>query len=193
MKIGLTGGIGAGKSVVARILESMGYAVFYSDEEAKHLANNDPEIRRELNALVGEDLFKEGTLNRKLLAEYIFKSPELRAEVNKIIHPRVRDRFADFYKEHEMDGLVFNEAAILFETGAYKNFDRNILVTAPENVRIHRVIERDKVSEIDVRSRLAAQWPDVKKVELADAVIVNDGKKPLIDQIEKTLDQLISS
>lgn len=193
MIIGLTGGIGAGKSVVAKVLESMGYAVFYSDKEAKDLVNQDPEIRRKLNTLVGEDLFESGELNRKRLAELIFQSPELRSKVNSIIHPRVRQQFSDFCGVKGLENLIFNEAAILFETGAYKNFDKNILVVAPEELRIQRVIRRDNIKEDEVRERLSAQWSDEQKGELADYIIVNDEKQPLLRQIENVIDQLISS
>lgn len=193
MKIGLTGGIGAGKSVVARIIESMGYPVFYSDFEAKNLVNKDPIIRKELNSLVGEDLFNNDELNRKRLAELIFNSPDLRASVNRIIHPRVREHFSNFCREKGEDQLIFNEAAILFETGAYKNFDKNVLVTAPEELRIRRVMNRDHVSAQEVRHRLNAQWTDAQKIELADFILVNDEKTPLLRQVEELIDQLTSS
>lgn len=193
MKIGLTGGIGAGKSVVAKVLESMGYAVFYSDKEAKDLVNTDPIIKEQLNQLTGEDLFDTGELDRKRLAELIFQSPELRSDVNNIIHPRVRQHFSDYCEKVGSDKLIFNEAAILFETGAYKNFDRNVLVVAPEYLRIQRVMERDNISEKEVRKRLEAQWPDDQKSNLADIILINDEKTSLLDQIENMLDQLISS
>lgn len=193
MKIGLTGGIGSGKTVVARILESMGYPVFYSDKEAKDLVNSDPVIHIELNELVGEDLFQTGELDRKRLAELIFHSPELRKSVNNIIHPRVRQHFSEYCEKAGANQLVFNEAAILFETGAYRNFDKNILVTAPESMRIQRVMKRDNISETEVRSRLKAQWSDEQKEELADYIIVNDEEMPLLEQVESLIDQLISS
>lgn len=193
MIIGLTGGIGAGKSVVAKILESMGFAIFYSDFEAKELVNNDPVIRRELSELVNEDLYQTGELDRKRLAALIFSSPELRAQVNNIIHPRVRAHFKAYCDAQPKEQLIFNEAAILFETGAYKNFDKNVLVTAPDELRIERVMKRDKVSEQEVLNRINAQWSDAQKRELADHVIVNDEKMPLLDQVERLVDQLISS
>lgn len=193
MIIGLTGGIGAGKSVVAKILESMGFAVFYSDYEAKELVNKDPVIREELSALVKEDLYLTGELDRQRLATLIFGSTELRAQVNNIIHPRVRAHFRNFCEAHAEAQLIFNEAAILFETGVYKNFDSNILVTAPDELRIERVMNRDKVSEKEVRKRMDAQWSDDQKKEFADFVLVNDEKTPLLEQVESVLDQLISS
>ena len=193
MIIGLTGGIGAGKSVVAKILESMGFAIFYSDFEAKELVNNDPVIRRELSELVNEDLYHTGELDRKRLAALIFSSPELRAQVNNIIHPRVRAHFKAYCDAQPKEQLIFNEAAILFETGAYKNFDKNVLVTAPDELRIERVMKRDKVSEQEILNRINAQWSDAQKQQLADHVIVNDEKMPLIDQVERLVDQLISS
>jgi dephospho-CoA kinase len=193
MIIGLTGGIGVGKSVVAKILESMGFAVFYSDFEAKELVNRDEFIRKELSELVNEDLYQTGELDRKRLAALIFGSSQLRAQVNNVIHPRVRAHFKAFCDAQPDQQLIFNEAAILFETGAYNQFDKNVLVTAPDKLRIHRVMKRDSISEQEVHNRINAQWSDDKKRALADFVIVNDEQKPLLDQVEKMVDQLISS
>ncbi len=171
----------------------MGFVVFYSDLEAKMLVNKDPLIRKELTELVKVDLYHAGTLDRKRLASLIFGSPELRAQVNNIIHPRVRAHFKAFCDAQPKEQLIFNEAAILFETGAYKNFDRNVLITAPDQLRIERVMKRDKVSEHEVRNRINAQWSDEKKKELADHIILNDEKTPLLEQVEALVDQLISS
>lgn len=192
-KIGLTGGIGSGKTTIARIIEAMGYPVFYSDLEAKNIVNKDPEVRKELIDLVGTQVYNENELDRAYLAEKIFEDPQLREKVNQIIHPRVRSAFDRFAEQNKSIGLAFNEAAILFETGAYRSFDANVLITAPEELRIARVINRDKVSEEQVRDRMKAQWPDDRKKQLADFIILNDDQTPVLAQVEKMMDQLISS
>ncbi len=193
MIIGLTGGIGAGKSVIGRILESFGFPVYYSDFEAKKLMNTDPIIREELSKLLDEEIYKSGQLDRERLAKIIFSSAGLRDEVNHLIHPRVREHFNFFCEENSMKKLIFNEAAILFETGAYENFDKNILVIAPDELRIKRVMKRDNISAQEVKNRINAQWSDARKKKLADHIIVNDGKTALLDQVKKIVDQLISS
>lgn len=188
MKIGITGGIGAGKTMVCSILENMGFPVYYSDEEAKKIVDSDPEIRRKLIDLLGSKVYSHKGLNRKFLADKIFKDDELREQVNAIIHPQVRSYFK-IWADHQTTSIVFNEAAILFETGAYKNFDRMILITAPEELRIERVMNRDKVSKEEVISRLEKQWKDEQKIPLADFVIINDGQ-PLLEQVVAIIDQL---
>ena len=193
MIIGLTGGIGAGKSVIGRILESFGFPVYYSDFEAKKLMKTDPIIREELSKLLDEEIYKSGQLDRERLAKIIFSSAGLRDEVNHLIHPRVREHFNLFCEENSMKKLIFNEAAILFETGAYENFDKNILVIAPDELRIKRVMKRDNISAQEVKNRINAQWSDARKKKLADHIIVNDGKTALLDQVKKIVDQLISS
>ena len=193
MIIGLTGGIGAGKSVIGRILESFGFPVYYSDFEAKKLMNTDPIIREELSKLLDEEIYKSGQLDRERLAKIIFSSAGLRDEVNHLIHPRVREHFNLFCEENSMKKLIFNEAAILFETGAYENFDKNILVIAPDELRIKRVMKRDNISAQEVKNRINTQWSDARKKKFADHIIVNDGKTALLDQVKKIVDQLISS
>ncbi len=193
MIIGLTGGIGAGKSVIGSILESFGFPVYYSDFEAKKLMNTDLIIREELSKLLDEEIYKSGQLDRERLAKIIFSSAGLRDEVNHLIHPRVREHFNLFCEENSMKKLIFNEAAILFETGAYENFDKNILVIAPDELRIKRVMKRDNISAQEVKNRINAQWSDARKKKLADHIIVNDGKTALLDQVKKIVDQLISS
>jgi dephospho-CoA kinase len=189
IKVGLTGGIGAGKSIVARILESCGYPVFNSDQIAKKLIVTDQNLRNELIAEFGHEVYKGQDLDREYLANIIFRNEDARNTVNALVHPRVRSAFADFYSKTNSK-IVFNEAAILFETGAFRQFDKTILVTAPEELRIRRVIERDKVERSSVEERIKAQWPDEQKAELADYVINNDEIEPLVAQIENILQEL---
>lgn len=188
-KIGITGGIGSGKTVVGRILEAMHYPVYYSDERAKELVDSDPTIRAELIKLVGTEVYLGDKLNRPFLAEKIFKDDAIRLKVNAIIHPQVRKAFAEWAKKQTSE-LVFNEAAILFETGAYKLMDANILVSAPEEIKIKRVMLRDKIAKEVVIERMLNQWTDEQKIPMADFVLMNDDVQPLLKQVENTIIKL---
>lgn len=170
----------------------MGYPVFYSDDAAHELSDSDVVIREQLTEIFGEEVYTEAGLNRPFLAEKIFADETLRQQVNEIIHPRVRAAFNDFCNRQK-SALVFNEAAILIETGAYKNFDAIVLVTAPLEIRISRVENRDKTSRETVKQRMEKQWTDEQKTPYADYVIVNDGKQPLLVQMEELIDHLTSS
>jgi dephospho-CoA kinase len=192
LKIGITGGIGSGKSVVSKLIETIGYPVYNSDNEAKKIINTDTDIRRELIELVGDEVYSDSGLNRDYLAAKIFGNDELREKVNSIIHPRVREGFEEFCSQSN-SALVFNEAAILVETGAYKNFDKILLVTAPEVLRVERVMLRDSFSEEQVKARVQKQMTDSEKLAYADYHVINDESKPLIKQVESIIDQLISS
>lgn len=189
-RIGLTGGIGSGKSYVATILERMGYPVYYSDARAKQLTNEHPEIQQGLIALFGTSIYEEGELNRKLLAEHIFSNDQNRQKVNALIHPIVRADFTDWVNKQKAD-LVFNEAAILFETGASRQFNAMILVTAPVKDRMERVMLRENCTEEEVMSRIRKQWPDAEKRKLTPFVIENNGQMPLLKQIEAVLSDLV--
>lgn len=188
-KVGITGGIGSGKSVVGRILEAMNFPVYYSDEASKELVDTDETIRKELIALLGTEVYQNDKLNRPFLASVIFQNDEMRMKVNQIIHPKVREAFA-IWTNKQRSPIVFNEAAILFETGAFKTMDATILVTAPVDLKVRRVMERDKSSMENVLERMSKQWSDDEKKPLADFVLNNDEVAPLIAQIEKLLEQL---
>jgi dephospho-CoA kinase len=183
--IGLTGGIGAGKSTVARVLQKMGYPVFYSDNEAKLLYDTDPVLKDKLTALLGNELYLSGLFQKNKLAEKLFQNPALKEKVSELVHPAVRKKFENWSLQQKAT-LVFNEAAILFETGAYLNFDATILVVAPIELRKQRVAERDGLPMEQIETRIANQWPDAEKIKLASFVIENDGQA-LLPQIEKII------
>jgi dephospho-CoA kinase len=189
-KIGLTGGIGSGKSTVAKVLQAMRYPVFYSDDSAKNLVEDHPQIREELINLLGTNVYEGGSLNKLFLAQQIFSDDSIREQVNAIIHPKVREAF-QLWSQEQHSELVFNEAAILFESGLYKQLDATILVVAPKNLKIQRVMKRDQLTEQAVLDRMSKQWDDSEKIPLADFVIVNDEKQPLLIQIEKIVNQLL--
>lgn len=191
LRVGLTGGIGAGKSIVAKVLRSMGYPVFDSDSEAKHIMNDDPMMRSELIAIFGDEVYTKDGLNRPFLAQKIFNDESLKDQVNGLVHPAVRAAFEKQASAAD-SGVIFNEAAILFETGANRQFDAMVLVSAPEALRIQRVMARDNASEDAVKARIRNQWSDEKKRELTDFEIVNDQVQPLVMQVEEMLKALLA-
>lgn len=190
IQIGLTGGIGAGKTSVAKVLEHMGYPVFYSDLEAKNLYDAHPILKEQMIALFGKELYQNGHFQKNILAQQLFQNPILKEKVSELVHPLVRAAFQQWASQQHTN-MVFNEAAILFETGAYQQFTATILVVAPEDLRIQRVISRDQLTDQEVRNRINQQWTDAQKKVLTPYVIENDGR-PLLYQIEATLDQINS-
>lgn len=191
--IGLTGGIGAGKSVAAKIFATLGIPIFDSDRAGKDLLEKDTEVRRKVVDIFGDKAYVKGTPDRKYLAGIVFSDPDMREKLNAIIHPSVRRAFRDFADEHASAPYVINEAAILIETGAYEQLDALILVTAPEDVRIERVTKRDGVTAEEVRKRMGAQWPEEKKRGYAQYVIENDGVQALIPAVLKIHRALLGS
>ncbi len=190
IQIGLTGGIGSGKTTVARMFEDLGVAVYNSDKEAKRLMNEDPGIRTAIKTLFGERAYQNNALNRKLLAEKAFTNKELLLALNKIVHPAVRKDFKTWVEQQE-GHYVIQEAAILFENGGYKEFDKMILVTAPKKVRIARIKKRDNITEKAILERMQHQWPAKKKKELAQYVIKNKNLEDTRNQVRKIHNQIL--
>lgn len=189
--IGITGGIGSGKSTVCEIFKLLGVAVFHADEEAKKLQNSDRSIRNQLVELFGSTIYSEaGILDRGALANIIFKDKEALRKVNAIIHPVVKKQFMEWSCLHSNDEYVLYEAAILIESGSAADFYRNILIIADEPNRIQRVMLRDHISEQQVKERIKNQMSDAQKEKIVDYVLYNDNKTLLIPQIIK-LDQKI--
>lgn len=183
IKIGITGGIGSGKSVVSKVLEIMGVPVYISDIESKRITNTDEVIRRELSALVGDAVFVDGELNRPLLASYLFESTENAEKVNTIIHPRVKEDFSRWIDSHAADELVGMESAILIESGFKDVVDYVVMVYAPWEVRVERAMQRDSACREQIVKRINAQMDDEDKRKQSDFVIFNDGETPLIPQV----------
>lgn len=167
----------------------IGYPVYYSDIRAKELMNQNVKIREGLISLLGIEIYKENELDRKVLADKIFSNDELRNKVNELVHPIVRSDFSDWVIKQDSP-IVFNESAILFETGAYQRMDKNTLITSPLELRILRVMKRDNASRNEVEARIAAQMSDSDKIKLADFVVLNDEVHPVIQQIEKILNTI---
>jgi dephospho-CoA kinase len=185
-RIGITGGIGAGKSLVAEIIKAMGYPVYNSDERAKELTESNPKIKEDLIHLFGEEIYQNDKLNKFALAQAIFSDESVREKVNALIHPIVREDF-NLWALAQNNSLVFNESAILFETGSFKNFDAIILVYAPKELRIKRIMKRDNCSENEVLKRMNAQFSDEEKYQLTEFRVLNDEQTPLLEQVEQII------
>ena len=187
--VGLTGGIGSGKSAVLSVFSSQGVPCYKSDSSDKKLMHQDPELINQIKALFGDDLYEGEKLNRGKLAEVVFADKSKLESLNAIVHPRVKEDFQLFLSQQNAD-YVIKEAAILFETGGAEDCDVTILVTAPEDLRIERVMKREKTDVTQIKSRMNHQWNDEKKILLADYVIDNiDWDKTLkkIDEIHQKL------
>jgi dephospho-CoA kinase len=183
LAIGITGGIGSGKSTVCELFKILGIPVFEADLAAKKLINTNSEIKNGLIQLFGSDIYtKDKTINRKMLANFIFNDNLLIGKVNELIHPVVRTEYLNWLKQQKTVYIV-HEAAILFESGFYSMMDYTILVTAPEETRIERVIKRDNVLPETVKRRMEKQWLDEDKRKLASIEFVNDNKNLLIPKI----------
>lgn len=187
--VGITGGIGSGKSVVARILHEMGYPVYSSDQRAKDLMHEDLALVEGLKRLFGEEAYVNRELNRAYIAAQIFKDESKRIAMNNLVHPAVRKDFKEWV-ERQHSQLVFQESALLFETGNYRSFDAVFLVSAPEEIRMKRVKERDHLSDEQVILRFKAQMPEEEKRKLTKYVVDNSGNEFLIPQILKLIKEI---
>lgn len=189
IRIGITGGIGSGKTYVSHLLQNLGIPVYDSDSRAKQLTVTDSAIRKGLIALLGRQVYQDDKLNKELLASYLFATRENADRVNAVIHPAV---FRDFDCWCEQIGAEFVglESAILFESGFDKHTDYICVVSAPLEQRIRRTMERDECDRVSVEARILAQMGEWEREERADCVIVNDGICPLLPQLERMLQEL---
>jgi dephospho-CoA kinase len=191
IQVGLTGGIGSGKTIVSKVFEKLGVPVFNSDEKAKELTATDPEIKEKIILRFGKGIYTAEGLDRKKLASIVFGDPIALAGLNYIVHPAVRRYYELWLEQHSGAPYIIREAAILFETGAYKECDKLITVFAPEDIRIERVMKRDGVSAEDVKKRILNQASDEYRMNLSDFVIFNDGSKLVIPQVLRVDEELI--
>ncbi len=182
-KVGITGGIGSGKTTVCRIFEAIGIPVYYADDKAKILMTESKSLVRRIKQLLGEDAYTStGKLNRAYVADIIFSDQKKLEQLNALVHPAVWED-GEKWNDAQNSPYTLKEAALLFESGGHQLLDAVITVTAPEDIRIERVMRRDGVSKEQVKARMQKQWPERQKKELADYVINNDGKSFLIPQV----------
>lgn len=188
-----TGGIGTGKSYVVRIFSSLGIPAYIADDRAKELYNIDKGLLDKLVEALGDEIVVDGKLQRSVMAHKIFSKKELLMKVNKIVHPRLLEDFYAWRNEQEKKGvnMIIFESAIFLETPIfYPIADKVIVVTAPEDVRIRRIIKRDNIDEKLVRQRINKQWSDEKRLKMADFIIFTDGKRAVLPQILHIIDKV---
>ena len=183
IKVGLTGGIGSGKSFIAEVFVNLGIPVFNSDIKARKISNTNLTIKQDIISHFGKESYHNDSLNRTYIAGMVFEKPELLEKLNSIIHPQLEIEFDKWLSSQNESKYVIKEAAILFETGGYKRMDSNILVIAPVDLRIDRIQKRDNLSVNQIKNRMANQWADERKEELADFIINNDENNLILPQI----------
>ncbi|MFB2118936.1 dephospho-CoA kinase [Parapedobacter sp. 2B3] len=192
VKVGVTGGIGSGKSIVCRIFQTLGIPVFDADSEAKRLMATDAGLVAAIRAEFGDGAYhNDGTVNRGYLADQVFNDAPRLQILNGLVHP-VAIRAGEEWADSQDAPYTIKEAALLFESGSFKLNDYTVLVTAPEAIRLARVVKRDGISPEQVRARMQRQWPDEEKARRADFTIVNDGVQAILPQVLE-LDRLFRS
>lgn len=190
ISIAITGGIGSGKTFVSNLLKERGIPIYNSDDEAKRLMVSDEGIRRDLMALLGEDVYQGDVLNKPLLASYLFADAGNAARINAIVHPRVRADFSRWLSEHQDVEVAGLECAILYEAGFEDTVDKVVMVYAPESLRIERAMKRDNATESQIRARIAAQMDDEEKSRRSDYVIYTDGRFSVEEQLSDLIKHL---
>ncbi|MCB0567645.1 MAG: dephospho-CoA kinase [Phaeodactylibacter sp.] len=184
LKVGITGGIGSGKTTVCKVFEALGIPVYYADWHARQLMVNAPRLVAGVKELFGPDAYLEdGALNRPYIAEKVFNNDKKLQQLNHLVHPAVAEDAGRWHSAQENVPYTLKEAALLFESGNFKQLDKVITVFAPEKLRIQRVMERDQVSRKEVRARMAKQMPEEEKLKRADFVVYNDGSHSLVRQV----------
>lgn len=191
--IGITGGIGGGKTTLSKLLIQHGYLVYNSDIEAARLQNQNSFIKQKLIELFGTEIYNSDGLNRKLLGSIIFEQSDLLVKVTEIVHPIVIQDFKLWVNSNNNQDILFIESAILFESNINVLTDKIIVVTASESIRIQRVIKRDGLNTDQIMARMKHQLPEIEKVNKADFVIFTDDNIPLLGKIEKIIEEIKSS
>ena len=195
LKVGITGGIGSGKTIVCRVFALLGVPVYDSDFRAKWVMHHDPWLRQELTKTFGEKAYTpSGELDRPYLANLVFNQPAKLSLLNSLVHPRVKDDFTQWLTAHQNHPYILKEAALMYESKAYKQVQKVITVSAPLQVRLARVLQRDPHRQLaDVQAIIDKQLPETERQQRADYIIYNDDQQPVIPQIlalhEKLLEQ----
>jgi dephospho-CoA kinase len=189
MIIGLTGGIGSGKTIVSKLFETLGCVIYNSDNRAKNLYFNS-EVKQHVISLLGQEAYtNDGELNKVFISQTIFSNEDKLKQLNSIIHPVVKKDFDLFVKSYPAEILIIKESALLFEENLHLKCDATILVTAPIELKIARTIKRNTLTQIEIEKRMLTQWADEQKIPLADFVIVNDEKQALVPQVLAIFDK----
>ena len=189
--IGITGGIGSGKTRIVKLFESLGVPCYIADRKAKRLMNEDPGVKKAIISLFGNEAYGSGNLDRKLLGNIVFTQPQKLNALNAIVHPAVAEDFKNWV-DNQHYPYIIKEVAILFETGGYKQVDKTLLITAPEEKRIARVMQRDASSKKSIIDRMRNQWSDDKKIPLADFVIENNAWEQTEKKVKQFHQQFLS-
>ena len=192
LKVGITGGIGSGKTTVCKLFATLDIPVYYADERAKEIMVSDSKIIAEIKTLFGNEAYSNHDLNRKFIAQAVFNNNSLLKQLNAIVHPAVFQDSQHWFQQHQHTTYILYEAAIMFESGSHKLMDKMITVVAPMEDRISRTMQRDRVSREDVLARIEKQLPDEEKIKKSDYIIYNDGSRPLLEQVIEIHQQLIS-
>ncbi len=182
LRIGVTGGIGAGKTSVCRVFEILGIPVFYADEESKQLLS-DPILKLEVIKLLGKNVYSNEVADRKKIANIVFNDKEILESFNAIMHPAVSHRFKSWIERQHNVPYIIKEAALIFEAGLEKDLNKIIIVAAPMDLRIRRIQRRDGITEEQALLRMQNQWPQEEKIKLSDFLIDNNNEQPIIPQI----------
>lgn len=189
--VGLTGGIGSGKTTVAKQFQALGIPVYIADDEAKKLMNRSKIIKRKLIALFGDEAYKDNTLNRPFLADKIFNNAENLEKMNAVVHPKVASHFKNWLKK-QIAPYVLKESAILFENGAYKDCDLIITVTAPLELRKKRLLKRDNTTLEKIQAIVNNQWSDESKISKSHFVITNKDLEETKQQVQLTHNKIVN-
>jgi dephospho-CoA kinase len=187
--IGLTGGIGSGKTTIANYIKSLGIPVYIADDEAKKLLNDDT-IQKEIKNAFGETIFENNLLSKERLSQIVFNDTDKLKKLNSIIHPAVKAHFKEWLEDHKKVPMIVKEAAILFESGSDQDCDAVITVVAPINTRIERVKQRDKIAEQEVLKRIKNQWSDEMRLEKSDYSIENNDLTKAFQQVDEILKKI---
>ena len=193
LKVGITGGMGSGKSTVCNILKNLGVPVFSSDDVGKMLLNNDDYLKSQIKKKFDSDMYtSSGTIDRERMARLVFNNPDELKKLNELVHPRVKAEFDSWCKKNEKKPYVVKEAAILFETDQHKELDKMVTVFCPKEERIRRIIKRDEVTKESVEKRMLHQYSDAERNALADFIIMNDGNEELLPQVMELHELLLN-
>lgn len=189
-RIGITGGIGSGKTYVCQLLQQRGIPVYQCDDEAKRLMTESPVIRKQLRKLIGAEAYTPSGLNKPLIARYLFADPNHAERINRIVHPVVRQDFLQWTKQQQDAPIVVQECALLFESGFQDTVDVTVEVYAPLHLRLQRAVQRDQATPKQIQARMAQQMDEEEKRQRADFCILNDGTTDLDAQLDQLLKQM---